>query len=148
MALEDVITSHPVRYDPELVGPVTDCIDAAYALLESRKYRRMEDEFNFAGAIAWTWLVHHSDTDHDDLVAEMLTLLAQRQTKYGHGNILKHRNLGLCVRMSDKAERLANNPTADYEDDSIVDAWMDIVGYSVIARMLARKTFELELVTT
>lgn len=78
----------------------------------------------------------------------IVDLLARKQRDYGPGNILAFGEIGLMVRMSDKVARLQN--LLAREDSTGVaepteDAWLDLVGYAVIARMLANDTFLLPL---
>lgn len=98
-----------------------------------------------AGALAFHWLyTNHFPQNPDELFCTIIELLVDRQKKYGHGNIMKHTELGVAVRMSDKAARLLNS-TADFADESYVDAFMDIVGYACIVMMLSEGTFTLPL---
>jgi hypothetical protein len=78
---------------------------------------------------------------------EMLDLLASKQHDYGHGNITAFGLLGVAVRMSDKIARLENLVKRDDDavNEPLLDTYMDIVGYAVIAGMLLNNTFELEL---
>ena len=46
--------------------------------------------------------------------------------------------------MSDKVERI-NHMGGDFADDSVVDAYMDLVGYAAIYFMLVNDIFELPL---
>lgn len=79
--------------------------------------------------------------------SEMLDLLCRKQHDYGHGNILSFGMVGVAVRMSDKVARLENLTKRDIDavNESLLDTWRDIVGYSVIAGMLLVDTFKLEL---
>jgi hypothetical protein len=78
---------------------------------------------------------------------EMLDLLTSKQHDYGHGNITAFGLLGVAVRMSDKVARLENLSNMDTHaiNEPLLDTYMDIVGYAVIAGMLLNNTFELEL---
>lgn len=81
------------------------------------------------------------DMDH------MLELLASKQHDYGHGNITAFGLVGVAVRMADKISRLEN---LTYRNDvainePMLDTYIDIVGYAVIAGMLINDTFRLEL---
>lgn len=78
---------------------------------------------------------------------DMLDLLCRKQHDYGHGNILSYGIIGVAVRMSDKVARLENLTRRDVDavNESLLDTWRDIVGYSVIAGMLLVGTFTLEL---
>ena len=98
-----------------------------------------------AGYVAYLWLSRYQS--HMWTPNMQINLLVDRQSKYGHKNILKFNELGLVVRMSDKAARLSNmeEDGRDFEDESVVDTWMDVLGYAVIATMLQDDTFTLEL---
>jgi len=86
---------------------------------------------------AWLWL---TEEDRD----KMVPLIVSRQRKYGTGNIMKFETRGIIIRMSDKIERL-RNMGGDFADDSVVDAYMDLVGYAVIHWMCAHDYFTLPL---
>lgn len=73
---------------------------------------------------------------------DVVDLLVERHHKYGPGNILEFRELGLLVRMSDKNARIQNSDR-DFADETFVDALMDIVGYAAIAYMLDLNLFQL-----
>jgi hypothetical protein len=81
----------------------------------------------------------------EDARNRMLDLLCERQAKYGPNNILKFGTKGIIVRMSDKIERIANM-SGDFADDSVEDAYMDLVGYAAIHWMCANDIFELPLI--
>jgi hypothetical protein len=74
----------------------------------------------------------------------IIDLLCERHSKYGAGNINEFREYGLLVRMSDKVARIKNG-AGDFEDESTLDAWMDLVGYAAIAHMLSVSSFNLPL---
>lgn len=80
----------------------------------------------------------------------MTTLLAKKQSDYGHGNINAFGLFGLVVRISDKVERLMNLQERDYygvapQNEPLTDTLLDIVGYCVIAAMFNEGTFQLDL---
>jgi hypothetical protein len=82
---------------------------------------------------------------NEDARNRMLDLLCERQAKYGPKNILKFGTRGIIIRMSDKVERIANM-SGDFADDSVEDAYMDLVGYAAIHWMCANDIFELPLI--
>lgn len=129
------------------VSEVNDEIDYAYRFWEDRLYRRVDQCVRYAGRIAWTWLLQYHQRNQDDLIAETMAMMLSRQAKYGHKNILKHGETGVLIRMSDKGARLENmeDECLDFDDDSVVDAWMDIVGYAIIFLMCSADTFILPL---
>lgn len=78
---------------------------------------------------------------------EMVELLVRKQRDYGHGNILAFGHVGIAIRMCDKLARLDTllNSGATPSNESLIDTWMDLVGYAVISEMLFLEVFELEL---
>jgi hypothetical protein len=83
---------------------------------------------------------------------EIADLVISKQHDYGHGNILKFGEVGIKVRSSDKRERLKNLLGKIEElsesktmNEPLKDSWKDIAGYAIIALMLDRDQFELEL---
>jgi hypothetical protein len=78
---------------------------------------------------------------------EMVQLLCKKQADYGHQNILRFGLIGLSVRLCDKIARLntLEKRGAKPQNESVLDTWMDIVGYSAISKMLSNGTFNLEL---
>lgn len=78
---------------------------------------------------------------------EMVDLLVSKQRDYGHGNILAFAHVGIAIRMCDKLARLDTLLTngATPSNESLIDTWMDLVGYAVISEMLYLEVFELEL---
>lgn len=74
------------------------------------------------------------------------TLLVSKQHDYGHQNIATFGLFGLVVRLSDKVARLRNLYGRDSaRNESIIDTWSDLFGYSVIAEMWMDGTFHLDL---
>jgi predicted DNA-binding protein (UPF0251 family) len=78
---------------------------------------------------------------------EMHDLLVRKQRDYGHENILMFGHVGIAIRMCDKLARLDSLLTsgATPSNESLVDTWMDLIGYAVISEMLYLNVFELEL---
>jgi hypothetical protein len=78
---------------------------------------------------------------------EMVDLLVRKQRDYGHGNIMAFGHVGVAIRICDKLARLDTLVTsgAKPSNESLIDTWMDLVGYAVISEMLFMETFELEL---
>ncbi len=83
-----------------------------------------------------TW---RADVMHD--------LLVGKQRDYGHENILLFGLTGIAVRMCDKIARLKTLTSEGHEptNESLLDTWRDLVGYSVIGLMLWNNTFKLNL---
>lgn len=78
---------------------------------------------------------------------EMLDLLIRKQRDYGHANIMAFGHVGIAIRICDKLARLDTlmSSGAEPSNESLIDTWMDLVGYAVISEMLFMETFGLEL---
>jgi len=79
---------------------------------------------------------------------EIAEVVISKQHDYGHDNILAFREKGLVVRLWDKASRLKNLlwvNDSDPKNESVIDTFTDIAGYSIIALMLHKDTFKNEL---
>lgn len=77
----------------------------------------------------------------------MHKLIVGKQRDYGHQNILMFAEIGVAVRICDKIARLLTlmQNNSEPSNESILDTWFDLVGYSVVAKMLYNKTFTLNL---
>lgn len=80
-------------------------------------------------------------------IEQLARLLADKQANYGSGNILAFGVKGIIIRISDKVARIENMIVNDRGDEvePLEDAFIDIIGYATIARMLEEGTFELPL---
>jgi hypothetical protein len=79
---------------------------------------------------------------------EIAQVVINKQHDYGHDNILAFREKGLVVRLWDKVSRLKNLMWKnDYEpkNESVLDTFIDIAGYGIIAVMLSKGNFTAEL---
>lgn len=78
---------------------------------------------------------------------EIAELVISKQRDYGHSNILAFGELGVLIRANDKIARLRNLIMNDRKPDNEakIDSWSDLSGYGIIALMLDRGWFELEL---
>lgn len=81
------------------------------------------------------------------VASEIVELIAKKQADYGHENILAFGELGILVRVSDKMARLRNLQGKEGITEPRLDAWRDLAGYAIIALMLDRGWFTLELNT-
>lgn len=74
-------------------------------------------------------------------------LLIKKQHDYGHENIRRFGRDGLLVRVHDKVARLENltAKNVEPENETIIDTFADIIGYSAIGMMVANDTFMLPL---
>src|SRR5699024_2319202 len=78
---------------------------------------------------------------------EIIDVLISKQRDYGHSNITRYGIAGVIVRLSDKIARLNNLAARGLqpENETIQDTLVDIIGYTLIIRMLLNGTFELDL---
>jgi hypothetical protein len=74
-------------------------------------------------------------------------ILVRKQRDYGHNNIARFGRAGLLVRMHDKVARLENllQWSTDPENESVVDNFIDVIGYASIGIMWERNWFLLPL---
>ena len=81
------------------------------------------------------------------IVDEIAALVISKQRDYGHENINVHGELGIEVRVHDKAARLHNLywQGGGPENESVEDTWMDIGGYAILGLMKRRGLFDLPL---
>lgn len=121
-----------------------------YLLEYLTQYFESGDPFEYMGRMAVLgWLVAKNKRFHVEDQRGIVNVLASKQHDYGHDNILKHGVEGVRVRMWDKIARLKNLLTRGTEakNESIIDTWFDLIGYSVIGVMLERGTFQLPLLS-
>lgn len=76
---------------------------------------------------------------------ELAELVVRKQHDYGHDNILAFGEFGILVRTNDKVARLKNLIGKEGITEPRMDAWNDIGGYAILAEMLDRGWFTLEL---
>jgi hypothetical protein len=82
-----------------------------------------------------------------EILDELGSLLCRKQHDYGHENIKAFGEFGVLVRANDKFARLRNLITKGLapKNETKEDTWFDVAGYAVIAIMLNRGLFDLEL---
>ena len=80
-----------------------------------------------------------------EVARELAELVVSKQKDYGHDNINAFGEFGLVVRTNDKIARLRNLQGKEGVTEPRIDAWKDIAGYAIIALMLDRGWFGLEL---
>jgi len=125
------IMAHMKSFQKKLAAHVRDQQDIPITL------------FGDVGDMACGQLKHdgnwHCERMHD--------LLVSKQHDYGHQNILMFGHVGIAIRMCDKIARLFTlvEDGAKPANESLLDTWRDLVGYSVIAMMLWNETFTLNL---
>ena len=80
-------------------------------------------------------------------VDTLVSFLASKQRDYGPQNITKFGIQGLKVRMWDKIARINNLVAQGREpsNESLVDSYVDLMGYCVIAVMVTNGTFNTPL---
>ncbi len=74
------------------------------------------------------------------VVAQYTQIFAERQRKYGPGNINAFGARGVVVRLHDKLARLRNlyfenERGGEADDETKLDTWLDIGGYGLIGAM-------------
>jgi plasmid stabilization system protein ParE len=124
-------------------------IEGVVSYVSSGAYQQSEDEELLGRKLLALGPVAATELDTMGLWSkgQIGKMLARKQHDYGHGNINAFGMVGIAVRMSDKVARLLNllAKGAEAENESLVDTYLDIVGYAVIAGMLLDGTFDLEL---
>jgi hypothetical protein len=99
-------------------------------------------DWQYIGAMAWLNLI---------VVEQMPPIIANvvisKQHDYGKQNILSFGEQGVRIRAYDKVCRLQHllGKTTDPKNESIVDTWVDLIGYSIVAIMLRNDTFSLPM---
>ena len=80
-------------------------------------------------------------------VPEVHKTLVRKQRDYGPENIRRFGRKGLMIRLHDKVARLENLDGGGRgpENESVIDTFMDIVGYCAIGIMWEREEFLLPL---
>lgn len=89
----------------------------------------------------------HIDEQLSQYVDKISTILVKKQHDYGHHNIARFGRAGLLVRMHDKVARLENllQDEKTPENESILDNYIDVIGYASIGIMWERNWFLLPL---
>lgn len=82
-----------------------------------------------------------------EVVNQITDILVRKQRDYGHENIARFGRAGLLVRCHDKVARLENLLTSGRvpENESVVDNFIDVIGYSAIGMMWEKQWFLLDL---
>ena len=126
---------------PALLPTITYC---ARRMAEAvRNYQEPQTMlFNTIGCEAVAELKHRNLWN----VEQFHTLLCGKQHDYGHDNINQFGLVGIAVRLNDKVARLVNlSEKRTVMNESLLDTWHDLIGYSVIAEMVICGTFDLDL---
>ena len=80
-----------------------------------------------------------------EVAMEVASIVIKKQHDYGKENILAFGEFGVLVRTNDKIARLKNLLNKEGVTEPRIDAWVDIIGYGIIALLLDRDWFKLEL---
>ena len=83
----------------------------------------------------------------EKMINNVAGLVTRKQRDYGCDNIMRFGRLGLLVRVHDKIailENLAARGTVP-NNESIVDNYLDVIGYCIVAMMFERGWFTLPL---
>jgi hypothetical protein len=142
---EEASTTLP---DPKMFKPIETYISKWIKSLQLGNAEESDTELatlvlERAGIQALQWLLdNHPPFEH----SEMVQLLCRKQHDYGHNNITNFGIIGVAVRICDKIARIdnlskRNQPT----NESLVDSYIDIVGYAMISIMLNEDSFKLPL---
>lgn len=134
--------------DPKIFKPIETYISKWIKSLQLGNAEESDTELavlvlESAGIQALHWLSdNHPPFEHN----EMVQLLCRKQHDYGHNNITNFGIIGVAIRICDKIARIdnlskRNKPT----NESLVDSYIDIVGYSMISIMLNEDSFKLPL---
>jgi hypothetical protein len=98
-----------------------------------------------AGVEALNWFKETNTPFNNE---EMLKLLCYKQHDYGHKNITNFGTIGVAIRICDKIARIENlEKTGTIKNESLLDSYLDIIGYAIIAIMLNEDSFQLQLKT-
>lgn len=91
------------------------------------------------------WLQQEAGEMMDE--AQLVEFLAGKQHDYGPNNIMKFGIQGLRVRMWDKIARIQNlrSRNVGAQNESLVDSFVDLMGYCVLAVMIENGTFSTPL---
>jgi hypothetical protein len=133
--------------DPEKFTPIQTFISRWVKGLSEGDYNSDDLELvvmvaKRAGVEAMYWLTENLGTTMPDIVE----LVCKKQHDYGHQNINNFGLIGVGIRLCDKIARIKNlEKTVTPQNESLVDSYVDIVGYAIIAIMLGEDSFQLQL---
>ena len=134
--------------DPKMFKPIETYISKWVKSLQLGDAEESDTELAIlvlerAGIQALQWLLdNHPPFQHE----EMVELLCRKQHDYGHNNITNFGIIGVAIRICDKIARIDNlSKRSQPNNESLVDSYIDIVGYAMIAIMLNEDSFKLPL---
>lgn len=129
------------------IGKTIDLLIVNYFNEPAYTLEELDFRFRALGCHALGAWSEFTDQTLTSLTSWALRQLAEKQACYGPKNITKFGVRGIIVRASDKRERLENMWATGHKSaiEPIEDSYMDLLGYSTIALMLADNVFELPL---
>lgn len=94
------------------------------------------------------WPQGQEAVEKNIFIDDISSLLVRKQKDYGHENISRFGRIGLIVRCHDKVARLENleKKNVNPQNESVVDNYMDVIGYSAIGMMWEKGWFTLDLI--
>lgn len=104
----------------------------------------------FETALLSIWELYSKNQRWDNYmepVNEILSLLVKKHRDYGPMNIWTFKHHGIVIRMNDKVARLENlgSTGRETQNESVIDSFQDLAGYSIVGGMLAQDLFLLPL---
>ena len=134
--------------DPKMFKPIETYISKWVKSLQLGEVGESDTELaalvlERAGVQALQWLLdNYLPFEHN----EMVQLLCRKQHDYGHNNITNFGIIGVAIRICDKIARIDNLSKRNQPiNESLVDSYIDIVGYAMISIMLNKDSFTLPL---
>jgi hypothetical protein len=142
-----------VNRTPHFLASMLDEVDhyldaIKTVLLSENGWGNIEDYFRYIADASICGFMEASQVNHSRGQVKQIVLdtIATKQHDYGHENIMWAGLDGVVVRMHDKRARLRNLlRRGGANNESVLDTWLDLVGYSIIALMLINSTFTCRL---
>ena len=134
--------------DPNKFDPIETYISRWVTSLQSGEYDESDMELatmviSRAGIESVKWLEENAGPFSVD---DMTAIICRKQHDYGHKNITNFGVIGVGIRICDKIARIKNlSKLGDPKNESLLDSYYDIIGYSAIALMLENESFHLPL---
>lgn len=142
---EDIAQRHVLRiWDRTAETHFHDPIGEIRRIIDNMISQFFEGDKEINSEIYWLNLATLALMSHGEFDPyEVSEVLSNKQRDYGPNNIARFGEKGLIVRLHDKVARLENllahNLSA--RNESIVDTYLDIIGYSVIGLMWMNDEF-------
>ena len=134
--------------DPNKFDPIETYISRWVTSLQNGEYDEADMELatmviSRAGIESVKWLEENAGPFSVD---NMTNIICRKQHDYGHKNITNFGVIGVGIRICDKIARIKNlTKLGDPKNESLLDSYYDIIGYSAIALMLENESFHLPL---